>query len=146
MIPASVRPYLMLPGPTTPPFDINSTTGDVSISTVMAPFTPIDYASGPHQYVLRILVRDSSVLHLIPEHTELYLNITINIIEVQFTVINVFEFISHVPVIFGFSLGYWHTSCLSSWRTAQSAEPLRLPAHDQFYTNFLFATARTSLV
>ncbi len=83
VIPPSVRPYLMLPDPTTPPFDINIITGEVSISTVMAPFTPIDYASGPHQYVLRILVRDSSVLNLIPEHTELYLNITINIIEVM---------------------------------------------------------------
>lgn len=83
VFPADALPYLVFPEPQFAPFYLNVSTGELSFSTAMAPFTPIDYASGPHWYNLSILMNDTSKLGLVPRSAFTTLNLSIVIDEVR---------------------------------------------------------------
>jgi hypothetical protein len=81
--PVNVLPYLIIPDPLFAPFSINSSTGALSISTGMAPFSPVDAEVGKLQYVLRVRLADVSTLGRDPLYTSTTYNITINILNVS---------------------------------------------------------------
>ena len=80
--PVTVLPYLVIPGPDFAPFVINSSSADLSLSTAMAPYSPISYETGPHQFILTVVFNDTST-DLLPPHAWNIYNITIDIEEVQ---------------------------------------------------------------
>ena len=85
VFPSSLLPYLMIPPPDFGPFYLDPVSGNLSFSTGMAPFSPIDYMSGPHSYELTIKMQDRSRLHLIPDTQIVFFTLRVDIIEVGCT-------------------------------------------------------------
>lgn len=56
--------------------------GNVSLSTAIAPFSPVNYVTGAHQFFLRLKWTDTSRLGRLPPSQTVFTNLTINIIEV----------------------------------------------------------------
>ena len=82
VFPSSIRPCLVLPSPGFAPFTLDPNTGALSISTQMAPWTPVDYMSGPHGYELTVVLNNTSILGLQPPHAWTIITVTVNVIEV----------------------------------------------------------------
>ncbi len=54
----------------------------MSLTTAMAPFSPVNYVTGAHRFFLQLKWTDTSRLGRLPASQTVFTNLTINIIEV----------------------------------------------------------------